>query len=282
MAEQFTDEQVFGFASRTLEVPGATLNVVHSGDPNSGSPRLLIQGLGCEARTIWTPLLVELQQRGDARQHLAFDTRGIGGSSGWPSSLEEMADDAASVLAQNCDVRAEVVGHSLGGAVAMLLAARHPGLVKALVLMDIVPEYNQKTKSGFLWRAEQIRTANNVEVIFDTVITRSFGNDAHANRPETIAIFKAMLARQSPETYAHICELAAANNTWDAFHAITVPTLFISGSEDVSTSPSAMVSLARRLGDDFIEIRRAGHNPPLEQPAAVADILQSWSHTNES
>lgn len=263
---------------QTVEVDGATLNVIDEGNPVAGSPRLLIQGLGCEAEVIWRPLLTELAAAGDSRQHLAFDTRGIGTSSGWPDSLEQMADDAAVVLAKRASEPVEVVGHSLGGAVAMLLAARHPSMVRSLVLMDGVPEYSEKTRSGFLWRAGQIRDGGAVSIIFDIVIPRSFGTETQTERPEVVARFQAMLARQAPDVYSHICELAAGTNTWAAFNSLRLPTLFVSGSEDVSTSPDIMHPLAEQIGGRFVEIPNAGHNPPLEQPAYVAAAILEHSH----
>lgn len=263
---------------QTIEVDGATLSIIDEGSPYAGSPRLFIQGLGCEAETIWRPLLRELVAAGDDRQYLAFDTRGIGFSSGWPDSLEQMADDAAAVLARRATSPAEVVGHSLGGAVAMLLAARHPSMVRSLVLMDSVPEYSEKTRSGFQWRAGQIRDVGAVATIFDVVIPRSFGAETQTERPEVVARFQAMLARQSPDVYSHICELAANTNTWAAFNSLQLPTLFASGSEDVSTSPDIMRPLAEQIGGSFVEIPNAGHNPPLEQPAYVAAVILEHSN----
>ncbi len=277
MKDGFAGQDVEAFSPRrTIEVDGATLTVIDEGNPAAGT-RLLIQGLGCEAEVIWRPLLTELMAAGDTRQHLAFDTRGIGTSSGWPDSLEQMADDAAALLAQRAATSAEVVGHSLGGAVAMLLAARHPSLVRSLVLMDSVPEYSEKTRSGFLWRAEKIRDMGAVATIFDIVIPRSFGAVMQAEHPEAIAQFQAMLARQEPAVYSRICKLAAGTNAWDAFNSLQVPTLFVSGSEDVSTSPDIMRPLAERIGGRFVEIPNAGHNPPLEQPGYVAAAILEHS-----
>jgi 3-oxoadipate enol-lactonase len=262
---------------QTVEVYGATLSIIDEGDPHVGSPRLFIQGLGCEAETIWRPLLKELVAAGDDRQHIAFDTRGIGSSSGWPDSLEQMADDAAVVLASRATNPAEVVGHSLGGAIAMLLAARHPSMVHSLILMDSVPVYSEKTRSGFQWRAGRIRDAGAVSTIFDIVIPRSFGAETQAERPEVVARFQAMLARQAPDVYSHICELAAGTNAWAAFNSLQIPTLLVSGSEDVSTSPDIMRPLAEQIGGRFVEIPNAGHNPPLEQPAYVAATILEHS-----
>ncbi len=279
MRDRHVNHEAAPFGPRqTVEVEGAILSIIDEGNPNAGSPRLFIQGLGCEAETIWRPLLRELVAAGDDRQHIAFDTRGIGSSSGWPYSLEQMADDAAAVLTNRATSPAEVVGHSLGGAVAMLLAARHPSMVRSLILMDSVPEYREKTRSGFQWRAGQIRNVGAVATIFDIVIPRSFGTETQTERPEVVSRFQAMLGRQSPDVYSHICELAANTNAWLAFNSLRLPTLFASGSEDVSTSPDIMRPLAEQIGGRFIEIPNAGHNPPLEQPAYVAAAILEHSN----
>lgn len=260
----------------SFEVEGAMLQIINEGEPQAGS-RLLIQGLGCEAETIWRPVLSELDAHGDETQNLAFNMRGIGESTGWPQSLEQMADDAAALLEAKAGQPTEVIGHSLGGVVAILLAARHPSLVKSLVLMDTVPSYSEKTRSGFLWRADEIRKAKDISTIFDIVIPRSFGNEVKVRDPDTIATFEAMLARQSPETYAHVCELAANADAWSAFAVLEVPTLFMSGSEDIATSPEIMKPLAAEAKGQFIEIPQAGHNPPLEQAAFVAAAILGFS-----
>ncbi|WP_214320045.1 alpha/beta fold hydrolase [Nonomuraea sediminis] len=95
-----------------------------------------------------------------ARRHhvLVPDLRGHGASD-HPGSyaLTDMADDIAALLAGR---RAVVVGHSLGGVVAYVLAARHPELVERLVLEDPAPPLpltgrapiEEDDSTGFDWR----------------------------------------------------------------------------------------------------------------------------------
>lgn len=249
-----------------------SLFVLDEGNINSNYSRLLIQGLGCVAETIWRPLLTQLGLEED-RRHIAFNVRGIGGSSGWPNSIEQMADDAAHVLAELEVSTVEVVGHSLGGVVGMIMAAKYPDLVQSLVLMDSVPAYNEKTRSGFLWRAKQIRSAGTVSAILDTVMPRSFCSKTQVEHPELINVFRAMLTAQNPDVYSHLCYLAATIDVWKFFNSLSLPSLVVVGSEDPSTTPIIMKDVASKLGAHFVEIPNAGHNPPLEQPALVAAAL---------
>lgn len=267
---------------RSIEVDNATLHVMLGGNLDSNNTCMLIQGLGCEAETIWPSMIAELQQIHDGYQYIAFDGRGIGQSSGWPKSLQELADDAAAVLEHEGCGPAHIVGHSLGGVVAMILAAQYPEKIKSLTLMNTVPQYSEKTRSGFMWRAEQVRTTGSVSTIFETVIPRSFGSQAQTNNARMIQAFQGMLSRQSPTAYAQLCELAAANDSWDVFRRIDKPILFMSGAEDATTSSAVMQPLANYKGGDFVEILDAGHNPPLEQPARVASVLCDWLRAYEN
>ncbi len=105
-----------------------------SGD---GSPVLLIQGLGY-GRWGWGPIVPGL-----AREHrvISFDNRGIGDSDKplGPYTAAEMAGDALQVLDEAGVGRAHVVGASLGGMIAQVLAARAPDRVDRLVLCCTTP-----------------------------------------------------------------------------------------------------------------------------------------------
>lgn len=72
------------------------------------------------------------------RRSLLMDLRGHGRSPhGRPYTLEAMADDVAETLHAQGVKKAAVLGHSLGGKVAMTLALRHPELVERLIIADI-------------------------------------------------------------------------------------------------------------------------------------------------
>src|SRR3954462_9065871 len=99
-----------------------------AGDP----PLLLIQGLGYTA-DMWHRVLAPLSR---VRRTLRFDNRGVGRSAmpGADWSLDDMADDAASILDAAGVPDAHVFGVSMGGLIAQALALRHPQRVRSLVL----------------------------------------------------------------------------------------------------------------------------------------------------
>ncbi len=125
---------------RFVDVPGARLHVV---DRGTGPAILLVHGLGGHARhfTYGVEKLLSARFR-----VLAVDRPGSGHSqrhAGASASMASQADALAALLDQLGVSQATVVGHSLGGAISLMLAARHPHRVKALALiapLTLTPE----------------------------------------------------------------------------------------------------------------------------------------------
>ena len=115
---------------RHLEAAGRKLFVRITGD---GPPTLLLHGLGATGALNWRGCFAPLSRRSLV---LAPDHRGHGRGMriGNRFRLEDCADDAAALLRGLGGRPAIVVGYSMGGPIAQLLAYRHPDLVAGLVL----------------------------------------------------------------------------------------------------------------------------------------------------
>ena len=113
-----------GLEERLYDVRGVRIRAFVGGE---GKPLLLVHGLGGAA---WN--FAELQPHLQGRRLIVPDLPGHGGSSPLPATatLRGFADALAPLL----DGQTDVLGHSLGGAVALRLAERHPELVRRLVL----------------------------------------------------------------------------------------------------------------------------------------------------
>lgn len=98
-----------------------------------GAPVLLVQGVGV-AGSGWRP---QVEALAGAHRCVAFDHRGIGASqpTGGEITVANLADDARAILDAEGIERADVVGHSLGGAVALELALAARGRVRSLALL---------------------------------------------------------------------------------------------------------------------------------------------------
>jgi 3-oxoadipate enol-lactonase len=123
---------------------------LYAEEHGDGHPLLLLTGLGY-AIWSWRRQLPEWSQH---FRCIAVENRGTGRSPKppGPTSIEEMADDAAEMLGGR---RAHVCGYSMGGYLAQALALRHPDLVDRLVLVctatggpDVAPTPAETRETG--------------------------------------------------------------------------------------------------------------------------------------
>ena len=112
---------------------------------------LLLHGWTVSADINFFPAYASLAE---SYRVIALDLRGHGRGlvSTEPFSLEDCADDAAALLEQLGVDHVIVVGYSMGGAVGLLLARRHPGKVTALVMQATALEWRNTARERAVWR----------------------------------------------------------------------------------------------------------------------------------
>lgn len=111
------------------------LNTISHGSATDLPPLMIVHGLYGSARN-WGVIAKRLS---DSRQVIAVDLRNHG-QSPWHDShtYPEMANDLAEVVMAHGG-QMDVIGHSMGGKAAMMLALNHPGAVRRLLVADIAP-----------------------------------------------------------------------------------------------------------------------------------------------
>src|SRR5579883_2442743 len=133
--------EVAAMAEGTAQANGITLWYETFGNPEDPA-LVLITGLGFQGIGFWlTPFCERLAAGG--RYVIRFDNREVGRSQWFDQtatySLEDMADDVAGLLDALGIARAHIVGQSLGGQIAQLVAIRHPTRVLTLTSMMTGP-----------------------------------------------------------------------------------------------------------------------------------------------
>ena len=120
------------------------LNTLIHGEPTAAPPLLIVHGLFGSARN-WGVIAKRLS---DTRQVIAVDMRNHGDSP-WMDShtYPDMAADLAEVIA-GMGAPVDVLGHSMGGKAAMVLALTRPELVRRLIVADIAPIAYDHTQDG--------------------------------------------------------------------------------------------------------------------------------------
>ena len=149
---------------RAVDLGDVVLGLVeHRSTEPVAPPVMLLHGTGATART-WDAVAAELSA---TRRVIAVDLRGHG-ESDWPGaySIALMAQDITALLDRLVLGQVDLVGHSLGGLVALRVAAASPAEVRRLVLEDVgmpharrpAPPARPPGALQFDWRVvEQVR-----------------------------------------------------------------------------------------------------------------------------
>jgi len=123
------------------------MQLYHRQYSDAGPPLVIMHGLyGNQGN--WAG---HARQLADTFSVYALDARNHG-QSAWAGSmsLQEMAEDVVETLGALGLTRVDLLGHSMGGKTAMLLALLHPALVRRLVVVDIAPVDYHKASDGVL------------------------------------------------------------------------------------------------------------------------------------
>ncbi|MEX0852903.1 MAG: alpha/beta hydrolase [Bauldia sp.] len=153
-------------------------------DLGDGEPILLIHGFASNSLVNWVSTSWVETLTLDGRRAIAIDVRGHGESAKLYDralyTLELMAADCAGLLDHLGVGRADVMGYSMGGRVAAVLAARHPAKVRALVIggmgLRLIGATGDEDEIAAALEAEDGRTASEVASGYRAFATRTGGD----------------------------------------------------------------------------------------------------------
>jgi pimeloyl-ACP methyl ester carboxylesterase len=256
-------------AMDTIEANGTTIAFKRSGD---GPPLILLHGAEAD-HSMFDAFGALLAPHFTV---IAYDQRDSGATRNPPQpyGLEELADDAAALIAALGYRRAHVFGTSLGGVIAQVLAARHAGRIDRLVLSSTfrpgasVMSINPDDFPAFL--ALRNRMPESVREFAEYFVPRDY-IEAH---PQVLAIFTSSKrdAGQKQRRGAILTQPIAFEPG-----AILAPTLVLAGGADRLIPPAHTLSLAREIaGAKTATVAGVGHIGTIQDPAAVAAEVQAF------
>ncbi len=275
------------YVSRNLLVNHLRLHFLEWGEADA-PPVLLLHG-GNQSAHSWDLVSLHLADRYHV---LALDQRGHGDSE-WARDADyspaAMADDALGFLQQERLSRPIVMGHSMGGRVAMTLAANEPRLPAALVLVDGGPQLSQRG-------AQTIRNfvTRNVECDgVDQFVEQVVGYDPFRSRAHIERTARYNLIQRSDGKYVSKSDRLLhdpnfrpwRDRTVEEFPkervaAIRPPTLLVRGQRSNILEPAAAEEFARDLPQgSLVTVPNCGHNVHTQNTpgflAALRPFLES-------
>ncbi len=187
-----------------------------------------------------------------------------------------MADGVAQLIERLGMGPAVVVGLSMGGGVAQVLALRRPELVRALVLVSTSSEFKPSNRERFRARGEKAVREGMAAIIEETV-PRWFTPEWPAANPEVYASIVATVLANPPERFAAASQANAERGWTDRLGEIRCPVLFVGGEldpmgiEGVAATFRAQIPQART-----VIVPAVSHLIPIQKPADLNSILVGW------
>ena len=242
------------------------------------TPLLLIMGLGLNSLS-WQKNLAGLTV---GRRVIIFDNRGTGrsGKPDAPYSLRQMAADAIGLLDGLGVRRAHVFGFSLGSLIAQELALNYTHRVKSLIL--------GASSAG------NLHHLISPPGVIDTMMQRGWVDPAQAARMIVPVIYSPRFQVEGKERidadtlirlayptppYAYRRQLMAAlyHDTYDRLDQLPMPTLLITGDQDILVVPENSQALARRIPRSrTVVLTGAGHYFTSEEPALTGQVVNNF------
>ncbi|MFE3203258.1 alpha/beta fold hydrolase [Embleya sp. NPDC059237] len=220
-------------------------------------PLLLIPGgfMGTESMASWVSAFA------DRRTVIVFDQQGHGRTpdTSRPMSYEQFADDAGALLRALRVERADVLGYSQGGGVALQLALRHPALVGKLVSLSATCR-----RDGWYPSVSKAIDGLDASAFAGTPVERAF----REHTPDAAA-FDAYVAKMK------VLGIDDQHITDAQMRSIAAKTMVIAGDADAVRPEHALTMFRLRGGGDEAA---AGSGMLQEVPAARLVILPATSH----
>lgn len=265
----------------TLELNGTTLYYEDTGPGSTGQTIAFSHGL------LWGTEMFAAQVealRGRYRC-IAWDHRGQGRSAADPDraciGMELVWKDAVLLLEALGARAVHFLGLSMGGFVALRMAARRPDLVRSLILLGTSADPEPRENLARYRMLAGISKVLGVRPLRGRVASIMLGRSilTDASRRDDVDTFLTIMSRRR-DVWRAVNGVIDRAGIHDELSRITVPTLILVGDEDVATAPAKAERLAAAIfGARLQRIPRAGHSSSVEAPAAVTEAVAAFLST---
>ena len=228
-----------------------------------GPAIVLLHGAGHRAAHL-SALASSLAERSPARAIVIVEARGRGMSEGPPlDDLESRAAEIIELLERLQSERAILIGHSLGGGLAIEIALRAEAKIAALILIA--------TGARLRVRPEILEAVGRGGLPLDPY-------SAALNADERARLL-ALEASVPTESALSDWVAADAFDRMNEIETITLPSLILVGSDDPMTPPKYARYLESKMPNAELHILEGeGHMMPMESPAEVAASIERFLH----
>ncbi len=246
---------------------GVRLRYREAGAARPGPPLLFVHGAGASS-AVWLGMLHRLARM---RRCVALDLPGHGRSEGAVASIDEMKDAVGLVAATLCLGPSVLVGHSMGGLVALAAALAWPDKVAGLALVGTAARIGVSEPFVRILRDEWARWPR-------FLAEGGYSPETSADvRRRSASIACAASQAQTVADYTALAQVDFRPRLGE----LRTPTVVISGAHDLMALPKWGAAAAAAIpGARYVELPRCGHFAMHEQPEALAALLRDFAHSD--
>ncbi len=246
-------------------------------DEGQGMPLVFVHGFPL-SRGAWQKQVEALKS---SYRVIAPDLRGLGESEArvGTNTMTQLADDTHALLKQLNTGRIVLIGHSMGGYVALAFARQHPEMLRGLVLVG--------TKAGAdsaEAAAGRRATAEKVKIEGSSVVVNPMAPKmlAASNSDQTMAQHvRGFMERSQPQgVIGALLGMAEREDSTPHLAQLKMPTLIIAGADDTIIPSGESEKLASAVNGARLEmIPNAGHLVAFEKADEFNRVLREWLKT---
>lgn len=264
-------------ATANVRVDGVRADGVRA--DGEGLPIVLIHGFGA-ALDWWDEIAPQLATD---RTVVRLDLIGHGGTEA-PSAGYEITRQAAlveAVLAKLEIERAVVVGHSMGGEVAIAFAEANPEKVERLVLIDSPPaperSFSLLTRLAFTKPIGQMLWRFRTDAVLRRGLAQGFA-PGFAIPEKFVADIRQLTYTAFHDAHAHSVAFVAARAAPERLAALdpVPPVLVLFGTEDALIPPTSAKRFEAVPGATLVMIGGVGHSPMVEAPVKTLRLIEDF------
>lgn len=271
--------------TQTVDVDGVPFTYRTLGVEKAGEPPLVLMHRFRAEMDDWDPLF--LDTLASRRRVIIFNNRGVGSSGGdTNTTLEGAADDVAAFIRALGIEKADILGWSMGGMTAPIVALRHPEVVNRIVLAGTMPAGNPEVVlSPKEWLDVAVKpTFTDEDILYlfftesETSLRKGRESLARMDRPGQAG----SSVKTTPETMQ--AQLGALKAFWaneqgwfERLKEIPHPTLVANGDTDVACPILDSVILFREIPNSQLSVYPdANHGFLFQEPVAFAEEVLTF------
>ena len=222
----------------------------------------MVPGMMCDER-IFSPQIEELSKNLEVT---------VADISSFPT-VRELASD----LLKKAPKSFSLLGHSMGGIVAMEIYSQEPNRIEKLILMDTNPKAElDEVKLKREPQIKDVREGKLLEVMRDEMKPNYLAESE--NKSSVLDVCMDMALSLGPDVFINQSRaLQKRTDQLNTIQSIYIPVLIMCGSEDKLCTVERHEMMHNMISDSDLKIiNNAGHMPTLEQPRETTEVLIEW------